>query len=123
MIIGQVFYNRKFSALSQLAAVPIIAGVFLYSYFDIAFRQVGIAIGLVAVVVTAFYQVLVSEKQKELQMDSMQLLLYQAPMSAFMLTLVFPFLEPVDAGHGLFRLWPTNCIVSLLFTPLYFTFK
>jgi hypothetical protein len=36
-------------------------------------------------------------------MDSMQLLYYQAPLSAFLLMLVIPFYEPIFHSNGLFN--------------------
>lgn len=38
---------------------------------------------------------MVNRKQREFQMDPMQLLFYQAPLSAIMLLVVVPILEPV----------------------------
>jgi len=38
---------------------------------------------------------MINRKQKEFQMDPMQLLFYQAPLSAVMLLIVVPILEPV----------------------------
>jgi len=49
----------------------------------------------------------VSEKQHSLQMDAMQLLYYQAPLSAAILVVVVPFFEPVM--DTLTRAWnPTD---------------
>ncbi|XP_078041329.1 solute carrier family 35 member E3-like isoform X2 [Augochlora pura] len=48
------------------------------------------------VLVTSLYQVMLNSKQKEFDMDPMQLLYYQAPLSAILLVLVIPFLEPVE---------------------------
>ena len=54
---------------------------------------------------------LVGEKQSELQVNSMQLLYYQAPLSAFLLLFVIPFFEPLDAFHGVFFNWPYEALV------------
>lgn len=55
---------------------------------------------------------LVGEKQQELQVNSMQLLHYQAPLSAFLLILIIPFFEPLDAFHGVLDSWPLETVVS-----------
>lgn len=56
----------------------------------------------------------VGEKQHELQLNSMQLLYYQAPLSACMLMLVIPFIEaPVYSIHGAMGHWDIHVLVSL----------
>ena len=61
-----------------------------------------------------FYNQWVSEKQKEFQLSSMQLLFYQAPLSATLLMFIIPFVEPVSGDHGIFSDWSTSCIVSYI---------
>lgn len=39
---------------------------------------------------------MINIKQREFQMDPMQLLYYQAPLSAVILFFIVPFLEPVE---------------------------
>ncbi|XP_030632686.1 solute carrier family 35 member E3 isoform X2 [Chanos chanos] len=56
----------------------------------------------------------VGAKQHELQVNSMQLLYYQAPMSsAFLLTLV-PFFEPLTGEGGIFGPWSIKALVMVL---------
>ena len=45
-------------------------------------------------------------------MDSLQLLFYQAPLSATLLVFVIPFFEPVFGDHGVFSAWSIEAIVS-----------
>ena len=45
--------------------------------FDLKFSAEGVSWALVGVLTTAMYQILVGAKQKELALDSMQLLSYQ----------------------------------------------
>ena len=54
----------------------------------------------------------VAEKQKEFQMNSMQLLYYQAPLSAGLLVCVVPFFEPVVGSGGIFGPWSHEALVS-----------
>lgn len=60
-----------------------------------------------------FFLQWVGEKQHELQLNSMQLLYYQAPLSACMLMLVIPFIEaPVNSIHGAMGHWDIHVLVS-----------
>ena len=56
---------------------------------------------------------LVGEKQQELQVNSMQLLYYQAPLSALLLVFIIPFFEPLDAYHGVLYSWPFETLVRV----------
>jgi solute carrier family 35 protein E3 len=55
----------------------------------------------------------VGEKQQEFQVDSMQLLYYQAPLSASLLVLVVPFFEPVFGEGGVFSAWSWDALVCM----------
>jgi len=72
-------------------------GVLAATLKEVAVSPTGSALAFASVAVTAIYQVLVGAKQKDLDANSMQLLLYQAPISAAMLIICCPFLEPVDS--------------------------
>lgn len=52
---------------------------------------------------------MINIKQREFQLDPMQLLYYQAPLSAIMLFFIVPFLEPVDRTFT--RSWSLTDIV------------
>ena len=43
----------------------------------------------------------------------MQLLYYQAPLSACILAIAVPFFEPIVGEHGIFSMWPPNAMVSV----------
>ncbi|GFN88875.1 solute carrier family 35 member e3 [Plakobranchus ocellatus] len=107
------FYGRKFSFNVKLTLIPITLGVFLNSVYDIKFNFIGIVYASVGVLITSLYQVWVGEKQSELQVNSMQLLYYQAPLSAFLLLFVIPFFEPLDAFHGVFFNWPYEALAAV----------
>jgi solute carrier family 35 protein E3 len=56
----------------------------------------------------------IGEKQKEFEVNSMQLLYYQAPMSAVILMLFVPFFEPLTGPKGVFSPeWTLEGLVSL----------
>ncbi|KAB0795488.1 hypothetical protein PPYR_12327 [Photinus pyralis] len=94
VMIIQSFRGKQFSHSVKFATVPIVVGVILCFSYDIRFNTVGTVFATLGVIVTSFYQVLVNSKQAEMQLNSMQLLFYQAPLSAFLLCLCIPFLEP-----------------------------
>jgi len=83
--------------------------------YDLKYNTLGTVYALLGVVITSFYQVvsltqqflrykssnnlffkLVGEKQKEFQLSSMQLLYYQAPISAVILIIPVLVFEPVS---------------------------
>ncbi len=63
----------------------------------------------VSLICVGFFQ-LVGEKQKELQLNSMQLLYYQAPISAIIL--FFPVLAFEPVLQLVYRSWTLAAIVS-----------
>nr|XP_002125793.1 solute carrier family 35 member E3-like [Ciona intestinalis] len=102
IIIQSNFYNVSFSGRIKFSLIPISIGIFINSYYDIKFNVVGTVFALTGVIVTSIYQVLVKNKQKDLEANSMQLLYYQAPMSSLMLLCLVPMLEPVFTEGGVF---------------------
>ena len=66
---------------------------------------------MTSVVFTAVYQILVEYYQKSYNCDSLQLLLYQAPLSGFLLLLFVPFVEPITS---LYQFMTFNTISLIL---------
>lgn len=97
VIIETLFYGKVFSQKTQLSLLPVCIGVFLTSATDVQFNMIGAVYAFLGVIVTSFYQIWVGSKQKELQLDSMQLLFNQAPISAIMLLFTIPFFEDPQA--------------------------
>ncbi|XP_012257887.2 solute carrier family 35 member E3-like [Athalia rosae] len=116
IVMQAIFYQKKFSILVKLTLIPIILGVIINFYYDIRFNILGTIYAILGVLVTSLYQVWVNSKQKEFQMDPMQLLYYQAPLSAAMLFLVVPFLEPV--GNTLNHSWTFTDILLILLSSI-----
>ncbi|XP_076076931.1 solute carrier family 35 member E3-like isoform X2 [Mytilus galloprovincialis] len=115
IIIQERFYARSFSTQVKLTMIPIAIGVFLNSFYDVKFNLLGIIYASLGVFVTSLYQVWVGEKQHEFQVNSMQLLYYQAPLSSAMLFVVIPFVEPdVWSFHGALGEWPIHVIGMVL---------
>jgi solute carrier family 35, member E3 len=108
--------------LSLNKKIPLAMGVVCAFIFDIKLNLIGTMYASLGVLVTSLYQVVclnsynidckkifrqkfqwVSENQQSLQMDAMQLLYYQAPLSAAILLVIVPFIEPVTST--LSRAW------------------
>ncbi|XP_046399136.1 solute carrier family 35 member E3-like [Ischnura elegans] len=95
ILMQMYFYEKKFTLQVKLTLIPITLGVITNFYYDIQFNYLGTFYAALGVIITSLYQVWVSQKQHELQMDAMQLLYYQAPVSAALLLLAIPILEPL----------------------------
>ncbi|XP_003701249.2 solute carrier family 35 member E3-like [Megachile rotundata] len=96
IIMQIIFHKKQFSIFVKLTLILIITGVVINFYYDIQFNISGTIYATLGVFLTSLYQVVMSIKQREFQMDPMQLLYYQAPLSAVMLLFIVPFLEPVE---------------------------
>ncbi|XP_075751116.1 solute carrier family 35 member E3 isoform X1 [Rhipicephalus microplus] len=117
MVIQHYWYKKSFSLGIKLTLVPLTLGVYLSTYYDIRFNILGTCYALAGVVVTSLYQVWVGEKQKEFQVNSMQLLFYQAPLSALMLVVLVPIVEPPWAPGGfLYQHWSWLHLMLVLST-------
>uniref|UniRef100_UPI00398F19F2 solute carrier family 35 member E3 isoform X2 n=1 Tax=Pristiophorus japonicus TaxID=55135 RepID=UPI00398F19F2 len=60
----------------------------------------------------------VGAKQHELQVNSMQLLYYQAPMSSAILMFAVPFFEPVIGEGGIFGNWSGTALMMVLLSGI-----
>ena len=65
---------------------------------------------------------LVSEKQQQFHADSLQLLFYQAPLSATLLMPVIPFFEPIFSDQGLLAVWSYEVMVNIMAITVYLNF-
>ncbi|XP_065178547.1 solute carrier family 35 member E3-like [Sycon ciliatum] len=104
VVIHTYFYNKRYSVPVLLTLIPITLGVVCNSYYDVRFNVWGTAYATIGVLVTSVYQVWVGTKQTELEASSMQLLFYQAPISACMLSVVVFLQEPPWSSTGLFSI-------------------
>ncbi|ESO89908.1 hypothetical protein LOTGIDRAFT_234034 [Lottia gigantea] len=113
IVIQTVFYAKQFSFKIISTLIPISIGVLFNSYHDVNFNPLGILFATLGVLVTSVYQVWVGSKQSEFQVNSMQLLYYQAPLSALLLMFVIPFFEPPWRYHGLLYNWSLGALVCV----------
>lgn len=112
--IQTAYYHKTFSTRIKMTMVPITLGVLLNSYYDVRFNLLGSVFASLGVLVTSLYQVWVGAKQHELQVNSMQLLYYQAPLSSGVLLCVVPFFEPLTGEGGIFGPWSLEAVVMVL---------
>ncbi|CAN9508507.1 unnamed protein product [Ophioblennius macclurei] len=114
ILIQTAFYGKTFSTRIKLTLVPITLGVILNSCYDVRFNLMGVLFASLGVLVTSLYQVWVGAKQHELQVNSMQLLYYQAPVSSGFLLCVVPLFEPLTGEGGIFGPWSLPALVTVL---------
>ncbi|XP_077400699.1 solute carrier family 35 member E3 [Vanacampus margaritifer] len=116
IFIQTAWYKKSFSNKIKLTLVPITIGVILNSYYDVRFKMLGIIFATLGVLVTSLYQVWVGAKQHELQVNSMQLLYYQAPLSSGFLLAIIPFFEPLTGDEGIFGPWSLPALMTVFFS-------
>eukprot|EP01112_Ceratiomyxa_fruticulosa_P002976 TRINITY_DN1338_c0_g1_i2.p1 TRINITY_DN1338_c0_g1~~TRINITY_DN1338_c0_g1_i2.p1 ORF type:complete len:345 (+),score=51.87 TRINITY_DN1338_c0_g1_i2:558-1592(+) len=98
IVFVQMFYYRmNFEKMVKLSLIPLCIGVALASASDVSVNMVGTIYALVGVVITSFYQIMIGQYQKSLGVDSMQLLFFQAPISAVLLLPIVPVFDNFTA--------------------------
>ena len=71
-----------------------------------------LAIPLFLSVVGCSFEQMASDAQQKMQVNSLQLLYYQAPLSATVLMPVIVIFEPLFADRGIFAVWFYEALVS-----------
>eukprot|EP00742_Colponemidia_sp_Colp-10_P003811 GILJ01004061.1.p1 GENE.GILJ01004061.1~~GILJ01004061.1.p1 ORF type:complete len:320 (-),score=44.79 GILJ01004061.1:148-1086(-) len=89
-------YGVSLDNMLKLSLVPVCIGVTLATVSSIEMTLVGAIYGVLGIVSASMYQIWVGTKQKELGVNSMQLLFYQAPISAILLIFCIPFFDNVS---------------------------
>ena len=95
VFIQTMWWGETFSIKIKLALALTCVGVAIGSVTDAEANMLGTFIALSALLVTCMYQIWVGSKQKELEMNSYQLLYVQAPISAVLLVPLVPLLDPI----------------------------
>lgn len=95
VVIQTLFYNKTFSNPIKLSLAVTCFGIIYASVHDVQLNLLGTLLAAFGVIVTSFYQIWVGTRQRELDVNSMQLLHNQAPISAFMLLFFVPLLDDV----------------------------
>lgn len=124
-----VLYQATLPRNALLALIPACAGVGMVSYYDSlpaadvtvkTTSGLGVMFAFTGIFASSLYTVWIGAYHRKLQMSSMQLLFNQAPVSAFMLLYVIPFVDtfPVWSEVPINR-WVMIIIVSCLDTVLF----
>ena len=92
-LISWQYYKIKYSSMVISTLIPVVIGVCTHSVNDIQLTLLGTMIASIGVLSASLYQVWVGERLKELEMNSQQLLFYQAPLSALLLIPLIFFME------------------------------
>ena len=120
MLISWLFFKAHYPIPIILSFVPVLIGTLISTYYDLQFNVFGLICqyrhlsfdidqsrslsgAFISVLFTAIYQILVEHYQKVYNCDSLQLLLYQAPLSALLLLIVVPFFEPLTGLNKFFN--------------------
>ena len=101
-LMNYVLYKSTLPRNAIYALVPACAGVGMVSYYDSlptadasvkTTSSLGVIFAFSGIFASSLYTVWISSYHKKLQMNSMQLLFNQAPLAAFMLLYVIPFVD------------------------------
>ena len=126
-LMNYVLYRATLPRNAIIALVPACLGVGIVSYYDSlptddanvkTTSTLGVIFAFTGIFASSLYTVWIASYHRKLQMSSMQLLYNQAPVSAFMLLYVIPFVDtfPVWSEVQLNR-W-VMILISGLFASL-----
>lgn len=119
ILLEYITQGKTQSKETFLSLVPVCIGIIITVYTDSELNWIGTFWALLAVIANAFYTMWGSTKQKELEVSPMQILSYQAPMSAFLLLFTLPIFEP---WHELVNYRYTSTSLSFIFLSCIFAF-
>ena len=97
-----VLYRATLPRAAILSLIPACAGVGMVSYYDSkptadatvqTTTGLGVIFAFTGIFASSLYTVWIASYHRKLQMSSMQLLFNQAPVSAFLLLYVIPFVD------------------------------
>lgn len=126
-LMNYVLYHQTLPTNAIIALVPACAGVGIVSYYDSlpaadanikTTSGLGVIFAFAGIFASSLYTVWIASYHRKLQMSSMQLLFNQAPVSAFMLLYVIPFVDtfPVWTTVSVSR-WVMILMVSFHNSP------
>lgn len=101
-LMNYVLYRQTLPPAAVAALLPACAGVGMVSYYDSlpaadaavkTTSGLGVVFAFTGIFASSLYTVWIASYHRKLQMSSMQLLFNQAPVSAFMLLYVIPFVD------------------------------
>lgn len=93
ILLEQFLYQKEYSLQLKCSLIPIVLGGVCNSIFDLSFNLLGLVFGILGVLSTAFYIILINHRQKSLKLTSQELLYYQAPLSCLILSVIIIFMS------------------------------
>lgn len=114
VVIQSVSYNMTFSNKIKLSLLTVCVGVIIASVTDVELNWLGTFYAVTGVLTTSYYQIWVGTRQKELQVNSMQLLSYQAPLSCLMILPIVFVMEDMPALRS--YEWTASVVYLVLIT-------
>jgi len=100
VVIQYMIFGVNLHDKLKLALVPICLGVALATITDLEVNFYGTFYAVLGILSTSMYQIWVKSKQKDLGLNSYQLLFYQAPMSAIIVFIISFITEPTYGPDG-----------------------
>jgi solute carrier family 35 protein E3 len=117
-----VLYKSTLPRMAVYALIPACAGVGIVSYYDSlpsadasvkTTSGLGVIFAFSGIFASSLYTVWISSYHKKLNMNSMQLLFNQAPVSAFMLLYIIPFVDTFPVWREVpINRWVMICMVG-----------
>jgi len=118
VLIEYFWYGKTYTIKILVSLALVLCGVTLGTTGDIKFNFFGTIIALTAVIIASLYQIWVGTEQAELQVNSFQLLYYQAPISAILLLLVIMATEPEAFFHAEEWMFNSRLVIFILTTAV-----
>ncbi|CAF3896254.1 unnamed protein product, partial [Rotaria sp. Silwood1] len=84
-LISWQYYKIKYSRMIIITLIALVIGVCTQTVNDVKLTLFGTIVASIGVISASLYQVWIGEHLKKLEMNSQQLLFYQAPLSAILL--------------------------------------
>ncbi len=85
VLVEMLWYKKNESSATLLSLIPVCLGVFITVFAAAELSPIGIFWSFLALLANTFYTIWGKTKQQELNVSPLQILTYQAPLSAFIL--------------------------------------
>jgi solute carrier family 35 protein E3 len=118
VFIEMSWYKKHESRETLISLVPVCLGVFITVYAAADLSPVGIFWSFLALLANTFYTIWGKTKQQELSVTPLQILTYQAPLSAFILLTALP----LDGLNEIWKFRHTPYSISVIFLSCVFAF-
>ena len=93
VLLQYLLHHQRVSYPIQASLVICCAGVVIATVSEVHLRALGVLVAAMAVVITSLYQIWVGSEQRALDVNALQLLAHQAPLSAALLATLIPLFD------------------------------